>query len=164
MNKGRTGGYKDMKTVWSRLEGVPVDGIYIGYRTVYDGRREYDDEYGAYFEPTSHQEVWLIVEDPRRKPVFVRPQDCIIVRFERCQVPKTVDDLTIPEAIDNLVDRLNKHIKELGLPDARWAIGVANESMRKEVLSLDEIDLPVRVIDGLEINEVYIVREEDLQV
>jgi hypothetical protein len=54
-----------------------VDGIYIGYRTYSTGTTEYDSEYGHEYGAEEYYEVWLIVPDPRQKPVPVWPEDVL---------------------------------------------------------------------------------------
>lgn len=62
------------RTEWRTVE-KPVRGLYIGYRTVYEGAVEYSLDEGYYFTPKSHQEVWLIVENERHNPVRCLPED-----------------------------------------------------------------------------------------
>jgi hypothetical protein len=75
----RRGGWR--KGWRRRGEGVlparPVDGIYIGYRTYSTGTTEYDSEYGHEYGAEEYYEVWLIVPDPRQKPVPVWPEDVL---------------------------------------------------------------------------------------
>jgi len=66
--------------VWKRWAEVirranPVEGIYIGTRTIQDGHTEYCGEDGSYWVPSGYKEAWLIVEDPRRNPIRVFPED-----------------------------------------------------------------------------------------
>jgi hypothetical protein len=70
--------------LWKRREfPSPVEGIYIGYRTTYNGVRaweSYGDDSGFfYFMPTSHQEMWLVVISDRQNPVYVFPDDVEIL-------------------------------------------------------------------------------------
>ena len=54
----------------------PVEGIYVGTRTIQDGHTEYcGPEEGNYWVPSGYKEAWLIVEDPRKNPIRVFPED-----------------------------------------------------------------------------------------
>ena len=57
------------------LEAEPVSGIYIGYRTYANGRRDYYADEGYRFIPNETFEVWLIVPGQRMNPVPVLPFD-----------------------------------------------------------------------------------------
>jgi hypothetical protein len=52
----------------------PIQGMYIGYRTLADGEREYIEDAGFVFTPWSYREAWLFVIDPRQKPIYVFPE------------------------------------------------------------------------------------------
>jgi hypothetical protein len=61
--------------VWERKTGM-VNGLYIGYRTVFDGRSWWEDEeVGMVFVQERYMEAWLIVPNERRNPVYVFPED-----------------------------------------------------------------------------------------
>lgn len=69
-------------TNWFRMSyHTPRAGMYIGWRTVYDGATDWDWEYeGGYlanwsFKRKGQHEVWLFVIDPRQNPVAVFPFD-----------------------------------------------------------------------------------------
>ena len=70
--------------VWRRygdnpvFKAQPVSGIYIGFRTYVNGRREWDSDDGYIFYPESYHEVWLIVPSERKNPVAVLPSDVSI--------------------------------------------------------------------------------------
>ena len=49
---------------------APREGLYIGYRTLYNGYVEYDD-YGGTFHPQEHYKAALVVFNEREKPVLV---------------------------------------------------------------------------------------------
>jgi len=54
----------------------PVEGTYIGYRTIQDGRSSWGGEdVGNIWEPSEYKEAWLIVENPRHNPIKVFPED-----------------------------------------------------------------------------------------
>lgn len=65
--------------IWQEWKlGKPFRAMFIGYRTVYNGHREWEDEVGYIFTPHSHQEAWLFVRDARQKPEYAFP--CSVVR------------------------------------------------------------------------------------
>ena len=69
--------YSQRLKKWDRWPfNTPRDALYIGYRTKFDGETEWIDEEGEVFTPTEHHELWLVVEDERRNPYFVWPDDC----------------------------------------------------------------------------------------
>ncbi len=75
---GRLGNWQTEVT-WTERP-AEAEGIFIGYRTVYEGWIEYvDDEVGNIFDPQGHLEVWLVVTDPRRNPIRCRPSQ---VKFD----------------------------------------------------------------------------------
>lgn len=59
--------------VWKRQAGM-ISGLYIGYRTVFDGLSWWEsDEVGNVFAPERHYELWLLVPNDRQNPVYVFP-------------------------------------------------------------------------------------------
>jgi hypothetical protein len=73
-------------TKWQRQNWRrnPLTGMFIGWRTVFDGRTEHEVEYqeygpnielAPYFVPTEHHEVWLFVTSERRNPIYAFPED-----------------------------------------------------------------------------------------
>lgn len=57
-----------------------IEGIYIGYRTLSDGFVIWEgEEIGNVFHVLEYHEAWLIVEGPRRKPVYVKPDINILI-------------------------------------------------------------------------------------
>lgn len=46
-------------------------GIYIGWRTLANGYRSWEDGIGWSFSPTDHLEAALVAYNPRRKPALV---------------------------------------------------------------------------------------------
>lgn len=59
---------------------APIEGIYVGTRTLSNGTRQlqnYDE--GYVYTASDYFEAWMIVEHERRKPVFVLPDDCEII-------------------------------------------------------------------------------------
>lgn len=78
--KRRIGGWWDREITWSSVEIKPVEGIYIGWRTVFDGGTEYlGDEEGIAFHQDAPHEVWLFVTNPRHNPIRVFPDDSSFV-------------------------------------------------------------------------------------
>lgn len=66
--------------VWKEWQfAAPFRAMYIGYRTVYDGYREWEDEVGYIFTPHAHREVWLFVRDARQNPIHAFP--CSVKRL-----------------------------------------------------------------------------------
>ena len=54
----------------------PIEGIFVGYRTIQDGYTEWGgEECGNIWNPTKYKEAWLIVTDPRHAPIKVFPED-----------------------------------------------------------------------------------------
>lgn len=64
---------------WAKPE--PVEGIYVGYRTISDGYmlRE-SDEMGFVWVPKDYFEVWLIVPNERSNPIRVFPIDVEVLQ------------------------------------------------------------------------------------
>lgn len=69
---------KDGKYYW---ESVGTEhfkpGIWIGYRTVFDGYYEDYGEDGGQFMFGNPEHVNLVVRDPRQNPLYVRDEDII---------------------------------------------------------------------------------------
>lgn len=69
-------------TTWTRIESA-ITGLYIGKRTIQEGRTEYDHDYGeggevytyTSFSPKKWIRVWLIVPDERTNAIRVLPED-----------------------------------------------------------------------------------------
>lgn len=59
--------------------GQPFEAVYIGYRYIKDGKLWWEDEVGYVFEPTSQKLAYLLVFDPRRKPVLALPDHCTLI-------------------------------------------------------------------------------------
>lgn len=57
--------------VWEACPCTPRLGVYIGYRTLVNGRREVEDEVGYIFTPTAYIRAALVVFSTRTKPVLV---------------------------------------------------------------------------------------------
>ncbi len=81
MYRKSTGPYYNTKT-WVRWGAYipggakPVEGIFIGSRTIQDGDREWaGEDCGNIWIPSKYKEAWLIVEDSRHVPVRVFPED-----------------------------------------------------------------------------------------
>lgn len=70
--------YDDFHTLWP-LQEQHIEGVFTGYRTISQGttgyRTDYDGEEVRAFFRAINFEAWLIVTDPRRKPLFVLPAD-----------------------------------------------------------------------------------------
>ena len=75
------------KTTWhcTTWRQKPLTGMFIGWRTVFDGTTEEEVDYeeiggtivgvDRYFSPTAHHEVWLFVTNERRNPIYAFPED-----------------------------------------------------------------------------------------
>lgn len=63
--------------VWEAWPTPPRTGTYIGYRTLANGRREFEEEVGYIFEPKEHFRAALVVFSERTKPVLV-PVDALV--------------------------------------------------------------------------------------
>lgn len=55
------------------------EGWYMGYRTVSDGWTDVDPDYGPVWKPLAYHQVALVVVDPRRKPLFVKPEELTVI-------------------------------------------------------------------------------------
>lgn len=62
----------------SRTLEKPRSGLYIGYRTLYDGEVKIGDYEMPEFHPESHGQAALVVFSERERPVFV-PFDALEV-------------------------------------------------------------------------------------
>lgn len=62
---------------WDRLECKPTTGFLIGYRTLTNGRRNYDENYGITYEPTEYINVALVAFSlpMNRSPAYVGLDD-----------------------------------------------------------------------------------------
>lgn len=70
---------KEYKASWKVWRKVPCEWhncILIGFRTLKNGRRDWDSECGWIFSPKEHIKAALVAIDMRQKPVLV-PLDCI---------------------------------------------------------------------------------------
>lgn len=54
-----------------------TSGIYIGYRTLSEGKVWWHYDEGYEYEATKFFEAWLIVVDDRTNPIYVLPEECI---------------------------------------------------------------------------------------
>ena len=62
-------------TVWRRIAKT-VEGLYIGYRDVYEGLYRFGNDWDQYERDTDRTlRVWLIVPNQIRNPVYVLPDD-----------------------------------------------------------------------------------------
>jgi hypothetical protein len=59
----------------SEAMGKPRKGIFLGQRTLQNGRRITDYELGCIFEPTEYIKAYLVCTSPNEKPFFVLPED-----------------------------------------------------------------------------------------
>lgn len=72
-------------THWSRLSySHPEEGIYIGYRQVYNGTWKEThpldwDSADWYFSRTDQHEIWLVVKNDRTNPVRCFPDDVEVI-------------------------------------------------------------------------------------
>lgn len=67
----RSGQYK----YWESMS-FESSGIFLGTRTLQNGNREYDSDYGYYFDPKEYFKVALICPGPDLNPIYV-PLDSI---------------------------------------------------------------------------------------
>lgn len=76
-------GYRKIEWV-ARPRRQPIRGMYIGWRTVFDGEAEYiSDEEGTAFKQSQPHEVWLFVTSARTNPVHAFAAD-----VRRLQAPE----------------------------------------------------------------------------
>ena len=70
------------ETTWAG-DGKPVLGVYVGKRTLREGKGNWNSFGGNQYEwewtQTGSFEAWLIAFDEHRKPVFALPEDCILI-------------------------------------------------------------------------------------
>jgi len=68
--------FSGSRRVWRRWE-MPGSGIYVGYRTVYDGWMQWATEWGdeQYFVREGQFRVILVVQNERHNPIRVLPED-----------------------------------------------------------------------------------------
>lgn len=72
--KTRTGTYSNYRVEWKRVPVPPLEGVYVGYRVVYDGAGWWG-EYERGFVPHKSHGVYLIVINDRVKPFHAFPDD-----------------------------------------------------------------------------------------
>lgn len=63
---------------WISVPITPTRGLYVGYRKVFDGTINTDDDGRSvvrWFIKKNTREVWLFAVDPRKKPLMVLPED-----------------------------------------------------------------------------------------
>jgi hypothetical protein len=79
-------GYIDRRHLkyWARLP-VKTEGLFIGFRTLYDGVNKWDEDCGNTFYPKSHFTAALVVPGPRRKPILV-PMDAVKIKSTEFEV------------------------------------------------------------------------------
>lgn len=68
--------------VESKHKSNPIEGIYIGYRSISEGKSWWVDEevgYAYATKPGTAREVWLVVPGPRRNPVRVDPASVTVL-------------------------------------------------------------------------------------
>lgn len=64
--------HNSRKAFWLSSEIKPRMGLCIGYRTIFNGDRWWEDEEVGYvFNPTEHFRVMLVVFDAHTNPVYV---------------------------------------------------------------------------------------------
>ena len=61
---------------WERSDHDPKEGVFIGTRTLQDGVRQWDSDYGREWIKERHFEAALVVYNERQSPVHV-PLDCL---------------------------------------------------------------------------------------
>ena len=65
---------------WISVPINPTRGLYVGYRKVFDGAIEEDDDGRSvirWFTRSGTREVWLFAVNPRQKPLLVLPEDVL---------------------------------------------------------------------------------------
>lgn len=67
--------------IWVDVEHVAKGCIFLGYRTVSNGRREWLDECGYTYSPTGHFRVAVVCPGEHRNQLYV-PVDAIIVEAD----------------------------------------------------------------------------------
>lgn len=61
--------------VWSREDRIITGGIFLGFRTLSNGSKYFDSEYGWIYTPKKHFRAALVSPGPNRSPVYVMPKD-----------------------------------------------------------------------------------------
>lgn len=56
---------------WEACNVARRTGLCIGYRTLYNGDRYWEDDVGYVFNPTEHFRAMLVVFDANTNPVYV---------------------------------------------------------------------------------------------
>lgn len=71
-------GLKTDNKVWVKRFAYPKPraGLFLGYRTLQNGTRTYEDEVGYIFEPSEYIKAALVVFSEHTNPVYV-PLDCM---------------------------------------------------------------------------------------
>lgn len=64
--------------VWNIVPYEVSEGIFLGFRTLKNGTREWDSQYGWSFEPKESFRAALVAPSAKLNPVFV-PMDCLSV-------------------------------------------------------------------------------------
>lgn len=87
------------KSLWWQMRELPepMNGMFIGSRTVWDGVAKFDTEfnaegtfYGKYnFAGHTHHEVWLFVIAERRNPIIVNPIHVLRINLEEISHPSS---------------------------------------------------------------------------
>ncbi len=111
-------------------------GWIIGFRTIYDGTRKYEPEWGYYWEQESHHECAQVVFWPTQNPKYI-PLDGFRIAGD--------DDRPIPgywdrDSLESLRDEM------IGWPRderGRWIAWSEATDEQKALARAREIDLPV---------------------
>lgn len=70
---------------WQRLSHEPIPMMYIGYRDIHDGKwvtvlsggPDWPDETETYFQSSKRIRAYLMVENERKNPVYIHPDDVL---------------------------------------------------------------------------------------
>lgn len=123
---GKTGTWRDRYTHWERVaenpghSPKPVDGIYIGFRHVYEGDVHYPASYeeGIEFRVKDAVEVWLVVEHPRHNPARIFPEDAVVNAIDSYPSFYTPEDMALEKLILQILSVADESIPPAELIEA----------------------------------------------
>jgi hypothetical protein len=61
---------KGDEKIWKQIDSSHDNCIFLGYRTIKNGKTHYDDECGNYFVPSEHLSVMLISINTKENPIY----------------------------------------------------------------------------------------------
>lgn len=95
--------YRNGEKEWDTIDIKERRGIFLGYRTLSNGYREYDsEEVGYVYYPREYIKAALVAFSVRMNPIYV-PADCI----------RSVDPIGSIGSIDNANNRLEEIIENI---------------------------------------------------